>query len=76
MKKIELSLPEFLFVVVTRAALGAGVGILASRKLSRRSRPKVGASLLTLGVLTTVPAVFLVRRSLASSTSRIAPAAA
>jgi hypothetical protein len=74
MKKIELSLPEFLFIILTRAALGAGVGILASPKLSRRRRPKVGVALLALGVLTTVPALFLVRRSLASA-SRIAPAA-
>jgi hypothetical protein len=76
MKKIELSLPEFIFVVLTRAALGAGAGILVSRKLSRRRRPKVGLALLTFGILTTVPAAFLVRRSLGSSTSRIASAAA
>ena len=76
MKKIELSMPEFLFVILTRAALGVGAGLLASGRVSRRRRPKIGAALLTFGVLTTIPAVFLVRRSLASQKSRIATAAA
>ncbi len=76
MKKIELSLPEFVFIALTRAALGAGAGILASRKLPRGRRPGVGVALLVFGVLTTIPAALLVRRSLGSSKARIATAAA
>jgi hypothetical protein len=53
----NLSLPKLAFVVVTRAALGAGIGLLASAGLPRRSRKKLGASLLTLGAVTTLPAL-------------------
>jgi len=65
MKRIDLSLPEFGFVVATRAALGAGVGLLATGRMCRRSRQRLGLGLLTLGALTTIPAAFLLfgRRS-------------
>ena len=41
-KNVDLSLPEFGFVVATRAALGAGIGLLAAGRLDRRSRQRVG----------------------------------
>lgn len=65
MKRVDLSLPQFGFVVATRAALGAGIGLLASAKLRRKTRQRVGATLLTLGALTTIPAAYLLfnRRS-------------
>jgi len=59
-KPLNLSLPEFGFVVATRAALGAGIGLLASARLCRKSRQRLGASLLTIGALTTLPALYLV----------------
>jgi hypothetical protein len=58
-KRVDLSLPEFAFVVATRAALGAGVGLLASARLCKRCRKRLGASLLTFGALTTLPALYL-----------------
>ena len=58
-KRIDLSLPEFGFVVGTRAALGAGIGLLASTRLCKRDRKRLGATLLTVGALTTLPAVYL-----------------
>lgn len=58
-KKVDLSFPEFGFVVATRAALGAGIGLLAAGRLDRRSRQRVGAALVTVGALTTIPAAFL-----------------
>jgi len=58
-KRVDLSLPEFGFVVATRAALGAGIGLLASASLCKRSRKRLGASLLTFGALTTLPALYL-----------------
>jgi hypothetical protein len=58
-KRVDLAFPEFAFVVATRAALGAGIGLLASTRLSKRSRKRLGASLLTFGVLTTVPALYI-----------------
>ncbi len=57
-KRVDLSLPEFFFVVATRAALGAGIGLLASAKLSKHSRRRLGATLLTVGVLTTLPVLY------------------
>ena len=58
--KIYLTLPEFGFVVATRAALGAGIGLLASEKLRRGVRRNVGWTLVALGALTTIPAAMAV----------------
>ena len=60
MKRLDLSLPEFAFVVVTRAALGAGIGLLAAGKLRRARRRDVGWTLVALGALTTIPAAMAV----------------
>jgi len=57
-RRVDLSFPQFAFVVATRAALGAGIGLLASARLAKRSRKKLGASLLTFGALTTLPAAY------------------
>lgn len=57
-RRIDLSLPQFAFVVATRAALGAGIGLLASARLRKRMRKRLGASLLTFGALTTLPALY------------------
>jgi len=58
MKRVDLSIPEFMFIVATRAALAAGVALLAGRKLSRCSRRRVGKTLIGIGALTTFPAVY------------------
>jgi hypothetical protein len=60
MRETNLSLPKLVFVVMTRAALGAGIGLLASAGLPKRSRQRLGASLLTIGALTTLPALWFV----------------
>jgi hypothetical protein len=60
MKRLDLSLPEFAFVVTTRAALGAGIALLAAGKLRRARRRSVGWTLVALGALTTIPAVMTV----------------
>lgn len=59
MKRLDLSIPEFGFVVATRAALGVGIGLLAADRLSRCNRRRIGATLLAVGALTTIPAAFL-----------------
>jgi drug/metabolite transporter (DMT)-like permease len=66
-KKLTLSLPEFFFVVATRAALGAGIGLLAAERLRSRDRHRLGTALLAVGVLTTLPAAFLILGQLAST---------
>jgi len=60
-KTIDMSLPQFGFIVATRGALGAGVGLLVANKLGSKKRRLVGLALLTLGLVSTIPAVFLVR---------------
>ncbi|HEY5037027.1 MAG TPA: hypothetical protein VII74_07860 [Chthoniobacterales bacterium] len=55
MKTIELNWPEVGLFALTRAALGAGIGLLASTKLDDRQRRAAGVALLLVGVLTTVP---------------------
>ena len=59
MKKVDLAFPEFLFIVATRAALGAGAALLATRRCSRQGRQRLGAVLFSVGVVTTVPALYL-----------------
>jgi len=74
MKKVDLALPKLGFIVATRAALGAGLALLASSKLRQKQRRRTGVALLALGALTTIPALFFVRNSL--KTDGETPAAA
>jgi hypothetical protein len=59
MKRFNLPAPAFFFIVGTRALLGAGIGLLVSDKLARKQRRALGATLVGLGALTTIPALFL-----------------
>lgn len=54
---ITLELPMLMFIVGTRAALGVGIGLLLADHLKDKRRA-VGATLVTIGALTTVPAVW------------------
>jgi len=56
-KRVSLRIPEIGFIAGTRAALGAGLGLLLADKLDRRQRNKVGWVLLTIGAVTTIPVV-------------------
>ena len=56
MKKHNLSTPQMLFIIGTRAALAAGAGLLVSEKLSKTFRRALGLSLVALGAATTFPA--------------------
>jgi hypothetical protein len=69
MKEVDLKLPMFAFIVVTRAALAGGVGLLWSRKLSDSQRRTIGTALVAVGALTTLPALLSVRRGLRKSQS-------
>ena len=64
MKKLDLSFPQLLFIVGTRVALAAGIGLLMGERLPRRRRRSVGLTLVAVGVLTTLPSVLFVRRGL------------
>ena len=55
MKTVRLTLPEIALLAGTRAALGAGVGLLLGEKLKPEQRQAVGWTLLVVGLLTTIP---------------------
>jgi hypothetical protein len=74
-KKIELSLPQLMFVAATRGALGVGIGLLVADRISRRPRRRIGATLLTIGALTTIPAAILVFGRAAAKSKRVVAAA-
>jgi hypothetical protein len=64
MRQVSLRIPEIGFIAGTRAALGAGVGLMLADRLNPRRRKKIGWVLLTIGAVTTVPLVVnLVRRA-------------
>jgi hypothetical protein len=64
MRTLELRLPVFASIVVTRAALGFGAGLLLSDKMSARKRRAIGLALVALGAATTIPAIQTVRSHL------------
>jgi hypothetical protein len=55
MKTVRLTLPEIALLAGTRAALGAGVGLVLGEKLNPEQRQAVGWTLLAVGLLTTIP---------------------
>jgi hypothetical protein len=58
------------FTVATRVALGIGVGLLISERLDDAPRRRLGAALLALGAITTVPVAMALRRSRRPTTSK------
>ena len=56
-RKHKLTTPEFGFAVATRAALGAGLGLILSGRLSAKVRQRLGTALVVLGAITTIPIV-------------------
>ncbi len=52
-----LTLPELGLLAGTRVALGIGIGLLLSGRLSRDQRKGAGLSLMIVGAATTVPFV-------------------
>jgi len=57
MRERSLTIPEIMLIGGTRVALGVGLGLLISDKLSRDARKGAGWALLALGVLSTVALV-------------------
>ena len=57
MKKHDVTVPEIGLIAVTRAMLGAGVGLLLGDKLTPEQRRAIGWTLVAVGVLTTFPLV-------------------
>jgi CBS domain-containing protein len=67
MKTVTLQLPQFAFIVGTRAALGTGIGLLMAGLLPTARRKRLGTTLVAAGAATTVPAALLLARRIDSS---------
>ena len=67
MKEVSLALPELMFVVATRAALGAGLGLLVAGRLPEQRRQLFGATLFGIGAIATIPALASVIRGVRRS---------
>lgn len=63
MNRRLLTLPKLFFIVSTRALLGAGVALLASRGMEKRTRRNTGIALALAGAATTIPAARFVMES-------------
>jgi len=55
MRETRISLPELALIAGTRAALGAGLGLLLADRFDEDQRKAVGWTLLLIGALTTIP---------------------
>ncbi len=55
MKKAELTFPEIALIAATRGMLGAGAGLLLADRLNDDQRKAAGWTLLTVGVISTIP---------------------
>jgi len=60
MKRREVTLGEIGLIAVTRAMLGAGVGLLLSEKFTTEQRRAVGWTLVLVGAVTTIPLLMTV----------------
>jgi hypothetical protein len=55
MTERKLTIAEIILIAGTRAALGAGIGLLVSSRLNKDQRNAAGLALTLFGALTTVP---------------------
>jgi hypothetical protein len=58
--EIQLSWPELAFIIATRAILGAGIALLLADRLSAEQRKAVGSTFVLVGLVTTIPAVWVI----------------
>jgi len=58
MRETRITLPELALIAGTRAALGAGLGLLLADRLSDEQRKGVGWTLVAIGAITTIPLAF------------------
>ena len=72
----RLTLAEIILIAGTRVALGVGIGLLLSNKLSHHERKAAGLALTLVGGLTTIPlALNVLGKKDVATTSEIRPAA-
>jgi hypothetical protein len=61
----------FGFVVATRAALAAGIGLLLANRIPESRRRVIGLTLVSIGAATTIPAVMAVFRGRQNRTAEL-----
>lgn len=69
MHRASLSFPELEIIAGTRAALGAGVGLLLADHLTDEQRRAVGWTLFAVGALSTVPILIQVLKAQSEASS-------
>lgn len=57
MREKAMTIPELMLIAGTRAALGAGLGLLVAGKLNHDTRKGAACALLLVGILSTIPIV-------------------
>ena len=67
----KITLPELILWTGTRVALGVGIGMLLSRRLSKDAMKAAGLALALVGGLTTVPLAISIMSKKDSSRSEI-----
>ena len=55
MRSTRITLPELALIAGTRGALGMGLGLLLADRFSDQQRRAIGWTLVTVGILTTIP---------------------
>ena len=58
MRETRITLPELALIAGTRAALGAGLGLLLADRLSEEQRKGIGWTLVAIGAISTIPLAF------------------
>jgi hypothetical protein len=67
MRVITLPIRAIAFVIATRAALAAGIGLLLAERIPADRRRKIATVLIAFGAITTIPAVRLASRAIKRS---------
>ena len=75
MQERTLTVPEIILIAGTRVALGAGIGLLLSNKLTKEERNAAGLALAIIGGLTMIPLALSVMGRKTARASEIKPAA-
>jgi hypothetical protein len=72
----KLNIAEIMLIAGIRVALGAGIGLLLSSRLTRDQSKAAGLALAVFGGLTTIPlALGVIGQKSATTTTEIRPAA-
>ncbi len=75
MQERTLTIAEIILIAGTRVALGAGIGLLVSNRLSKEQRNAAGLALAIVGGLTTIPLALAVISRKTAHATEIRPAA-